>query len=727
VQTLQVVDTATSKVTQTLRYPSPAGLFVGLTWSPDGRRAYASGGGQNVVHSYRVRAGRLTEAGSLALPRTNPAGQPVDMFPAGLDLTEDGSRLVVADHLADAASVIDLRTGHTLTVPVGHAPYGVVVHGDHAYVTNQGGSTVSVVDVSHDVPTVSDTIAVGTHPNAAVLDASGRRLFVANGDSDDVSVVDTATSTVTRTLDVGPGAGARVGSNPLGLAVSPNQRSLFVSNSGNNAVAVVDLATGVVTGTIPTGWYPTGVVAKKGRLFVASAKGTGAGSNVRPGGGSVSVAAMMSGRLATLRLPLTQAALRSYTARVRRDNRLSAPLSPDGATPAIKHVIYVVQENHTYDQILGSAPKGNGRASLNLFGAESAPNQRTLQSRFVTLDNFYANAEVSAQGWNWVVAGNSNPYTEAMWPARYSHRGGVYDAETNEPAIAPNATGEDSYVWQRLEEAGITYRNYGFYVRPDNHAYDAALDAHTDADFRGFDLSCPDNPDTFTPRSSSCGTPRMSEWKREFDQYVANDDLPTVELVRLPNDHTAGTKPGMPTPRAYVADNDLALGRLVEAVSASKYWNETAILVTEDDAQSGPDHVDAHRTISQVISPYSQHGRVDSTFYSTASMLRTIEDLVGVAPLTQFDSFATPMSASFGATPNPAPYVAMRPTAAGDASNRASAPLAGASRRQPLQEEDGIDERTFNEAIWKSVKGAGSRMPEPRHSLLGTGPGADDD
>ncbi len=354
-----------------------------------------------------------------------------------------------------------------------------------------------------------------------------------------------------------------------------------------------------------------------------------------------------------------------------------------------------------------------------------------MQRRFVTLDNFYANAEISAQGWNWSVAANSNPYTEALWPANYSGRNAPYPSESKDSAIVPNKDVTSGYIWHRLATAGISFRNYGFYVNPGPDkqmvATDAVLDAHTDHAFLGYDLACPNNPDTFAPRRAGCGTPRLTEWQREFDQFVTDGNLPAVQFVRLPNDHTAGTRPKMPTPRAYVADNDLALGRLVDAVSHSPYWKDTAIFVTEDDAQNGPDHVDAHRTISQVISPYTQHGKVDSTFYSTASMLRTIENIVGIAPLTQFDTYATPMLAPFRRRADAGAYAAVRPSEAGDNTNGVDAPMASVSAAQQLDREDSINEQTFNQAIWKSVKGARSTMPAPRHSLWGAVPNPTDD
>jgi YVTN family beta-propeller protein len=652
------------------------------------------------------------------------------MYPAGLD-TADGTHLVVADHLADSVSVVNTTTHAVATTRVGHAPLSVVVtpDGGTAYVTNQGGNTVSVVSLAGGTPAVTGTIPVGTHPNAEVLDAAGHRLYVANAETDQVSVIDTAANKVVGTIDLAPYRGALVGTNPVGLALSPDRSTLYVANSGNNDVDVVDLAKGRVAGAVPTAWYPTSVVATADKLFVANAKGLGAGPNDGPGypnpystvqSPSQYVGSMMVGTLSTVPVPLNPGRLHQGLRQVADNDGFKRPDTP-GAQPPITHVIYVVQENRTFDQVFGSLGKGNGDPSLNLFGDESATNQRALESRFVTFDNFYANAEVSAQGWNWSTAANSNAYSEALWPANYSGRNAPYPSESSDPAITPNRTPQQSYIWDELNARGVSFRNYGFYVNGtsmDEVGTDPALNANTDHQYTGFDLNCPDNPDTFAPRGP-CGTPRYTEWKKEFDSYVAQKNLPTVEFLRLPNDHTAGTKPGAPTPRAYVADNDLALGRVVDAVSHSPYWKNTAIFVTEDDAQNGPDHVDAHRTLAELISPYTQAGRVDSTFYSTASMLRTVEDLVGVSPLTQFDAYSTPMTAAFTGKGSTAAYTALRPADAGDIPNTAASPMAAQSAAQPLQQEDQINMATFNQAVWESVKGANSPMPAPVHRFAG--------
>ncbi|MGZ4654604.1 alkaline phosphatase family protein [Oryzihumus sp.] len=739
-QSLQLVDAADHRVEQTIPYTSPESLYMGLAWSPDGQTAYASAAANSKVRVLHLQGGKLVEGTPLSLPTTNPAGEKVTLFPAGLAVTPDGKRLVVADQLGDAVSVIDTATGTSSTVPAGHRPLWTTVSkdGTKAFVTDQGASTVDVLDLTGGAPNVTGQVKVGLHPNRSVLSPDGRTLYVSNSDADTVSEVDVATATVRRTLSLAPYTGAPVGTTPSGLALDPTGRRLFVASSGNNDVAVVDLARGRVSGLVPTGWYPTSVAWREGHLLVTNAKGLGAGPNDGPGHPDPESSAptspdqysgsMMVGTLSTLAEP-TGDRLARYTAQVQRNNAADQargaviPRTPGGPSP-IKHIIYVVKENRTYDQEMGSLGKGNGDPSLNLFGEESAPNTRELARRFTTIDNFYADAEVSAQGWNWVASATSNPYAEQQWPANYSGRKAPYPSEDADPEIAGQQP-DDTYIWQRLAKKGVSFRNYGFYVDLSGstvHAADPVLQAHTDTAYRGFDLACPDSSGTFKALSPACGpTGRVDEWVKEFQQYEAKGTLPKVEMVRLPSDHTAGTKAGSPTPKAYVADNDYALGRLVDTVSHSKDWKSTAIFVTEDDAQNGPDHVDAHRTLALAISPYTQTGRVDSTFYNTASMVRTIGLLAGVGPLTQFDAYSTPMSASFTMTPNLRAYDVRKPAYAMTTVNSASAPLAAQSGAQSLGKEDQIDENEFNKAVWASVKGAGSPMPAPQHHVIGSG------
>jgi YVTN family beta-propeller protein len=781
-QSLQVIDTATGTVTQTVAYRKPEAVFTGLAFSGDGHRLYASGAGNNKIRTFDVANGTLTETAPLVLPSTSTDGKPLNPFPAGLSVTGDG-RVLAADRLADAVTALDPRTGASHTVGIGHAPGAVVVSrdGNRAWVAEQGADTVRVLDVSSGRLAAVGDVHVGTHPAALLLDKSGSRLFVADADSDQVNVVDTAVSIVKETIALAPYPGAQVGANPVGLALADDGKTLYVANSGDNDIAVIDTDRLAVRGLIPTGWYPSTVTVIGPKLFVTNAKGAGAGPNGGPGHpdptrpGDPSAPDQYAGSMITGTLSIIssfdQAQLDKWTGQVHANDGFDArgevrtagqsPVVPQhpGQSSPIKHIIYVVKENRTFDQEFGSLGKGNGDPSMNLFGDESVPNARELQRRFVTLDNFYADAEVSAQGWMWAVAANSNPYTESGWPANYSDRNHPYPSENGDPAIAPNADPADAYIWDRLAKAAVSFRNYGFYVglnaTADSHAADPVLDANTDHAYRGFNLKCPDSPNTFAPLDN-CGSPRISEWQREFAGYVDSGTLPTVEFVRLPNDHTAATKPGYPTPQSYALDNDMALGTLVDTVSHSKFWPDTAIFVTEDDAQDGPDHVDAHRTVSQVISPYTQTGSVDSTLYSTASMLRTIELLVGLTPLTQFDAFAFPMANAFTVNPNTAPYQVRAPAAStgtppttppgpstspaptagstsataappaigpiATATNTPAAPMAAQSDAQNLAVEDAIDEDAFNRAIWAAIKGPASVMPPPRHTVIADTP-----
>lgn len=746
VQSLQLVDLVTGTIRQTLEYASPESLYIGVTWNADGTKAYASAAANNKVRVLDYKDGKLTEGKAIEMPSKDPEGKNVNLYPAGLALTPDGKKLVVAGQLANAISVVDLASGKIQTTRSGHRPMFVVMakDGSKAYITDQGADTVDVLDLKAAEPVVTGTIKVGLHPNKAALSADGSRLYVSNGDGDSVSIVNTKADRTIRTVRVAPASGkGLVGSNPTGIALDEKAGRAYVTLSGNNAVAVLDLRTRKVLGRVPTAWYPTqAVVTADGSVHVTNAKGLGAGPNFGPGQPDPTApqgtkadpqkytGSMQEGTLSSFRRP-GEAELARYTKRVAKNN---APVEADkaavvpsraGQKSPIKHVIYIVKENRTYDQVMGSLGKGNGEPSINLFGDESAPNMRQLARQFVTLDNFYADAEVSANGWNWVAQANSNPFAEQLWPANYSGRGGYYTSENAKPELAaqdPN----NSYLWQRFDKAGVSFKNFGFYVEgrktPDGlrfHAEDPVLNAKTDHRFMGYNLACPDSAGTFTPLSKDCLAPRVDRWLETFRKYEKAGSMPTVQFVRFGNDHTSGTKPGTPTPRAMVADNDYAFGRLVEAVSHSKFWKDTVILATEDDAQNGPDHVDAHRTLAWAISPYTQTGKVDSTFYSTASMVRTVGLFAGIGPLTQFDDYSTPMGNAFSPKPMMTPYKAIKPTYDMKAINGKDAPMAAISAKQSLAKEDQIDEKTFNEAIWKSIKGANSTMPAPKHDLLG--------
>jgi YVTN family beta-propeller protein len=732
-QSLEVVDAATGTVIQTIPYTGNEALSFGIVFSPDGSKAYVSAGGNNKIRVYSIVGETLTEQAPIVLPPgpIRPFFGDQAPYPDGLALSANGSLLYVANNLGDSVSIVSTATGATLvTTPVGHNPYTVALSGDGktAYVSNWGANTVSAVDATTGAP--QGTIVVGTHPSAMILDQASGRLYVANTDSDNVSVVDTGTNAVLQTIELAPYPGAQVGASPNALALAPDGQTLYVANAGDNDVAVVRLPQGNVAGLIPTAWYPTGLaISGDGKtLYVANAKGLGAGPN--PNGpnpyntpettADQYVGSMIKGTLSIIGLPQNAGQLQKLTEQVIQNDgfdqagKLSGggaqsvvPIKPGISSP-IKHVIYVIKENRTFDQVFGSLGKGNADPALNLFGEESAPNQRALERRFVTLDNAYAASEVSADGWNWPTQAYANTYNQKNWPADYaaSDRNRGYDFEGGNTSVNVAKNTADSFIWDRLWDGGISFRNYGFHATGTVPALvdptEPHLVANSDLNYPGFNLHVTDQS-------------RIAEWLNEFNGYKAGGTLPTVEFVRLSSDHTAGTAPGFPTPRAMMADNDLALGKLVDAVSHSQFWSSTAIFVIEDDAQDGPDHVDAHRTTMEVISPYSQTGKVDSTFYSTVSMLRTMELILGISPLTQFDAQAIPMSASFAATPDLHPYDAIVPSQSLTEMNTLSSPLSVASGNLRLAGADEAPTRTLNEAIWKSVKGGASKMPAPVH------------
>ncbi|TDW54504.1 bifunctional YncE family protein/alkaline phosphatase family protein [Kribbella pratensis] len=712
-QSLSLVEAASGKVLQSLPYTSPEALFIGLAWSPDGTKLYAAAGGNDKIRVYSLADGLLTETTPITLPKGS--------FPAGLTTSADGSKLYVADNGSGGLAAVDTATGKVLgTVATGANPFtvGLTGDGETAYVSNWGTNTVSAVDTA--TLKVRATLTVGSHPTAIVRNPATGEMLVAVTDADKVIGVNPATDAITRTIDLAPYRHAPVGSSPQGLAI--DGKTLYVANAGDNDVAVVNLANNHVSGLIPTGWYPTTVTVTKDkhRLLVTNAKGLGAGPN--PGGPqptnpvvdySQYVGSMIMGTLSDIAVPRPPE-LAHYTKQVRQNDGFDTAVHPNGpanVVPArpgdpspIKHVIYVVKENRTYDQVFGSLGKGDGDPALNLFGDESAPNHRQLARQFVTLDNFYADGAVSSDGWEWATGSESNAYNEHLWPVAYSSRGRSDDVYTNQATDPGKLTG-DSRIWDRLDDAGISYRNSGMWaggpLPAKVFATEPRLAAHTDPNYAAQNGDIKD-------------VTRADEWIQQYQAASTAGTVPTMQFIRLANDHTFGTSVGKPTPKAAVADNDLALGRIVDAVSHSKEWKDTAIFVTEDDAQNGPDHVDAHRTVALVISPYTQTGKVDSTMYSTVAMMRTMELIAGIGPLTQFDAAATPMTASFTAKPDFTPYDARTPAQSLDEKNTAAAPLAAESSKMNFSGADLAPERQLNEAIWKSVKGADSPMPAPR-------------
>jgi hypothetical protein len=397
-----------------------------------------------------------------------------------------------------------------------------------------------------------------------------------------------------------------------------------------------------------------------------------------------------------------------------------------GLTSPIKYVFYVIRENRTYDQVFGDLPKGNGDPSLTLFGEEVTPNAHALATAFTTFDNFYVDAEVSYDGHAFSTGAYATDFVEKMWPANYGRREGIYLSEGGYKMRNPYgniAAPPQGYIWDFAKRANVSVRSYGEFgtwerKTPPVTATVPGLDGLVHPTFPPFDLSIPDNQ-------------RVDIWLEEFRQFEQNGELPRLSIIRLGGDHTQGTTPGAVTPRSMVAENDLATGRLIEAISHSRFWKESAVFILEDDAQNGPDHVDAHRSLLLAISPFSRRRSVDSTLYTTSAVLRTMELILGLPPMSQYDAAATPMYNAFQVTPDLAPFTHVAARVALDDRNDWSSPGAAASLRMNLQEADMAPELELNQIIWQSIRGAGSVMPPPRRTgfikPIRGGDGDDDD
>src|SRR6058998_2527337 len=720
-QSLVLFDTTTQEVVQTIPYSSPEALFLGIAVTPDGRRVYAAAGGNNKIRVYDFDGRAMAERPPIPLGTATAR-----IYPAGLAISPDGVVLYAALNLENAVAFIDTATGQVrarvrLAPParadnIGTLPYALVQAGEKLYVSEWNGGGVSVIDIGQQ--RLLQRIPTGGHASGLALSPDRKRLYVANATSDTVSVVDTSTNAVVGTVDLSPYPGAPMGSMPNALAVAPDGGTLYIANGGNNDVAVVDSATFRISGLIPTAWFPSAIaLSRDGQtLYVGNMKGLGAGPNPRgpnperPTPTPQYIGSMARGTLSVIGVP-NAASLRAYTTQVVKNNGFDETQKiltqgPRNTTPRavprrvgdpslIKYVIYIIKENRTYDQVLGDLPQGDGDRNLVLFGRDVTPNHHALAETFVLLDNCYADAEVSADGHGWTTGAVATDYVQKMWPANYSGRNRPYDFAGGSSAPAPRA----GYLWEQAARAGITYRVYGefsaFGSKPPNVTpapFASALAGHLSPTYAGYDLSITDQA-------------RVDTWQAEFDEFVRRGAVPALMIVWLPNDHTAATRPGFPTPKAMVADNDLALGRIVEAVSRSRAWRETAIFVIEDDAQNGPDHVDAHRTVCLVASPYAARGLVDHAIYSTVSMLRTIELILGLAPMSQFDAAATPMLAAFTDAAAPAPYAALRPRQPLNELNRHTAYRARDAMAMALDRPDEADEQLLNTILWHAIKG----------------------
>jgi YVTN family beta-propeller protein len=806
--------------------------YNGLAWNASGTEFYVSGGVGDIVYPFKKIAGGfqidapfivLNTGGQLDTTPAGPSMQNFGLAPsavvAGLALSSDGNTLYAANFENDSVSLVDTRSRQVTSREVfaapggkkalGEYPFWIAVKrgvgedegGDKIFVSSQRDGQVVAFDQQHG----PRAIKVGSEPNKMVLSKDGSRLYVANGDSDSVSVIDTSEEEVEATISLHRQGYVFNGANPNGLALSPDEKTLYVTLGGENAVAVVDLSERQVVGRIPTAWYPNSVTvsADGKRLLVVNAKSV-AGPNPAGNGGAGPnptfrneyIYGLQKSSLEVIPIPSANK-LAELSAQVDANNGFGSNHDdPEMAIlkTKIKHVIYIVKENRTFDQVLGDLGVGNGDPSIVMFPQPVTPNHHKLATDFVTLDNFYCIGEVSGDGWSWSTQARANDYNAKSVPASYGNGFGTLDvwatdrnvvvgmadspknptqfnarittlldptgssnilpgtkdigSVDGDSDLSPDAVG--GYLWDEAAREGKTQRHYGFYTDytyyfvppplyipvsrtpykdqiPQGPPLRPTLRDVNDVYYRGFDLSVPDSY-------------HYEEWKREFDSYVANGNLPQLEIMSLPLDHFGSfgsNVGGLQTPDLEIADNDYALGRLVAAVSNSPYWKDTAIFVVEDDAQDGPDHVDAHRSPGYVISAYTKRHAVVHKFYNTINMLRTIEDLLGMRHLGMNDANADPMTDVFDTHADLTPYKPVLPGSlcqapvstdlipeCNDSSvlrSRAVPPRhdgawwARETEHFNFKRPDALDAEAFNRLLWRGIKGEDRPYPARRH------------
>ena len=697
-QGIQVVDLKRRQVIQTLQQD---GAFYGAAFSPDGDTLYVSGGNTDALFIYTWKNGTATLANKFQLAKARTPDGTGTSYPAGLAAAANGRFVYVAENVADRLAVVDLANGQVVQrFPTDHYPYGVILSADgHVFVSAWGGTTISEFRVLSDGSLAYiGRIEVGRHPSA--LELTNSRLYVALAGSDRIVMVDTRSRKVVGYLhDSAPGAPPE-GSTPNALGISADQKRLFIAEGDNNAVAVFDVATNKLLGRIPTDWYPTAVTEANKQVLILSGKGHGTHANPDgpvpltdwPEGKPLAYAlGQLNGSLRLVPSSMSAAQLTAFTHRVAAANNWQGSLAAR-RYPPFKHVIYIIKENRTYDQVLGDIKEGDGDANLVYFpDITVTPNHHALARRFGLFDRFFVNAEVSSQGHIWSTAAYVTDYGEKIIPSGYAGKRGDVDGEdSDEP--------ERGFLWTLANRSGVSFRDYGEMVKgnPGWPVTQRDLGPDVNPDYIPFDLVTPDQK-------------RADVWIAEFQRYVRDDNMPQLELLWLPMDHLTAARPGKCTPYACMADNDLALGRIVQALSHSQHWKDTVIFVVEDDAQAGPDHVDSHRAPFYAISAYNQPGTVHR-FINTTDVVAAIEDILGMGRLSKFDYFSRSLSDIFAATPNLTPFNPITPKQDLNEKNPQNTAAARMSEGLDLSAPDRVDDQVYNRILWFMLKG---NAPQP--------------
>lgn len=736
-QALYLIDSKKEKVLDTIIV---AKSWLGLKFSADEKFLYASGGNDNWILKYSIRNDRLVLSDKIILGKPWPE----KISPAGLDIDDAAKLMYVVTKENNSLYVIDLST-KTILKKIGLGGEGYTCqlsrNKKELYITCWGCDKILIFDTG--LRKFKGEIAVGDNPNDICITRDNRYLFVANANDNSIDVVDIQKRKVLETLNAALYPGAPNGSTTNALALSENEKTLYVANADNNCVAVFDISNRGASqsrGFIPVGWYPTAIKIIGNRIFVANGKGFSSMANpygpnpVADGQKTIYqqgdtnrpkevqyIGGLFKGTISILDEP-DEKSLGIYSQLVyentpyNKSKELEAegeegnPIPKKvGATSPVKYVFYIIKENRTYDQVLGDIPEGNGDTSLVLFGEHFTPNLHAIAREFVLLDNFYCDAEVSADGHNWSMGAYATDYLEKTWPTSYGGRGGDYDGEGNR-LIANNKTG---FIWDHCKRAGISYRTYGEFA-DESKPNIPSLKNHYCPYYTGWDLHVRD-------------TTRFNQWKKDFDSLLAANALPKLNTLRFGNDHTEGLAKDRPTPFAHVADNDLAVGQFISYLSKSSVWNESVVFILEDDAQSGADHVDAHRTTAYIAGGYIKRHYVDHTMYSTTSMLRTIELILGIPPMSQFDAAATPMWRCFSTSPDSTPFHALPSNIDLNEKNTLTNELSKKSAGFDFSGEDRIAEDLFNEVLWKGIKGMNANVPAPKRAAFVKAMVKDDD
>ncbi len=708
-----------------------AKAWYGLKFSADEKKLYASGANDNIILAYSIINKKLGKADTLVLGNAWPKEK---IGPTGIELDEAANRLYTVTKENNSLYVFDLLSKKILNkVDLGAEAYDCLLSVDKSklYISLWGADKVAVYDIRTN--RIISEIATESHPNELIQNRSGRYLFVANANDNSVSVIDTKSNKVIEVISTSLYPTKLTGSTTNGLALSEDEKTLYVANADNNCLAVFNVSTPGKSnskGFIPTGWYPTNVRVAGKKIFVSNGKGftslanpngpqpvkktdnSGVHQGITEQKEVEYIGGLFKGSLSIIDQP-GDAQLEVFSKQVyantpynkEKETKSAGSLvnpvpNVQGGKSPIKYVFYVIKENRTYDQVFGDMKEGNGDPSLCIFPEKVTPNHHALAREFVLLDNFYVDAEVSADGHNWSMAAYANDYVEKTWPTSYGSRGGTYDYEGSRKIAYP----KDGFIWDYCKRAGISYRSYGEFTTKDGATL-KSLVGHIATKFPSYNLDIKD-------------IDRIAAFKEDFDSLLAINAVRSFNTIRIGNDHTSGQRIGKISPTAAVADNDLALGQLVEIISNSSIWKESAIFVLEDDAQNGPDHVDAHRSPAFVISPYVKRNSVNSNMYSTSGMLRTMELILGLPPMSQYDAAALPMFDCFTSAPDFRPYKVKPANIDLEQRNTAWNKSAERSQEWNFAREDAAPDLDLNEVVWKSVKGEDSVMPAPRRSAF---------